>query len=133
MVDDSAADRASVRIAFEQTGFEIDLSFAESTAQAMGLLRDGARPQPNLMLLDIHMPGGSGLDLLATMKKDKSLREIPVWVLSGTNNERDIRAAYRGHASGFFRKPDDSDALRRFADLIGRLCVEALAFPAAGD
>ena len=67
------------------------------------------------------------------MKKDKSLRDIPVWVLSGTNNERDIRAAYRGHASGFFRKPDDSDGLRRFADLIGRLCLEALAFPGVGD
>jgi len=135
MVDDSPADRASVRIAFEQAGFGIDLSFAENTTQAMGLLRDGARPQghalPHLVLLDIHMPGGSGLDLLAAMKKDKSLCEIPVWMLSGTNNRRDIRAAYRRHASGFFRKPDDFDGLRRLADLISRLCLEALAFPGA--
>lgn len=81
------------------------------------------------MLVDIHMPGGSGLDLLARLKKDRALREIPVWTLSGAHNARDVRAAYRGHASGFLKKPDDFDGLKRIAELQGRLCVEALAFP----
>ena len=131
MVDDSAADRASVRIAFEQTGLGIDLAFAETAAQALSLLRAGPRPPPHMMLVDIHMPGASGLDLLAMLKKDRALREIPVWMLSGTNNARDVRAAYRAHASGFLKKPDDFDGLKRIAELLGRLCIEALAFPQA--
>ncbi len=132
MVDDSAADRASLRIAFEQTGLGIDLTFAETAAQAIDLLRTSPRPPPHIMLVDIHMPGGSGLDLLAKLKKDRALREIPVWMLSGTNDARDVRAAYRAHASGFLKKPDDLDGLKRIAELLGRLCVEALAFPQPG-
>ena len=135
MVDDSAADRASARIAFAQSGFDVELSFAENAAQGMEALRQSLPPfgraLPHMLLLDIHMPGGSGLEMLAKVKRDKALRDIPVWMLSGTNDERDVRAAYRGHASGFFRKPDDFEGLRRLADLLARLCLEGLALPGA--
>lgn len=128
VVDDSAADRASVRIAFERSGLPVALSFAESAGEALIQLREGSA-RPHMMLVDVNMPGGSGLDLLAAIKRDKKLREIPVYMLSASNNPDDISGAYKGQACGFLHKPDSFESLSRMIDLLGRLCVEALAYP----
>lgn len=127
IVDDSSADRTALRIAFERCGLPITLSFAESAAAALARL-GGAEPAPHMMLVDVHMPGGSGLELLAALKRDERWRLIPVFMLSGSKDPRDVTAAYRGAASGFLPKPANFEGLRRLAELMARLCVEALAF-----
>ena len=128
VVEDSQADRASVRIAFERSGLPILLIFAESAEEALKQLRmDGVRP--HMMLVDAHLPGASGLELLAMLKRDRKLREIPVFMLSGSEDPEDIRGAYRGQACGFLHKPDTFESLSRLVDIVGRLCVEALVYP----
>jgi len=129
VVDDSAADRAALKMAFGRAGPPVTLAFAENAQDALIQLRasNGARPQ--IMLVDVHMPGASGLDLLTELKHDKRLREIPVFMLSGSQDRRDVAAAYRGQASGFMRKPKDFEGLRQLAELMARLCVDALEFP----
>ena len=129
VVDDSAADRAALRIAFERAGPPVTLGFAENAQDALTQLRASDAARPQIMLIDVHMPGASGLDLLAKIKHDKRLREIPVFMLSGSQDRRDVAAAYRGHACGFMRKPKDFGGLRELAGLMARLCVEALEFP----
>jgi CheY-like chemotaxis protein len=129
VVDDSAADRAALKMAFAHAGPPVTLAFAESARDALSQLRASDAPRPQLMLIDVHMPGASGLDLLAELKNDKRLREIPVFMLSGSQDRRDVDAAYRGQASGFMPKPKDFEGLRRLAELMARLCVEALEFP----
>jgi CheY-like chemotaxis protein len=129
IVDDSPADRTALRMAFERTGLAVTLGFAASASEALAQLHKRGAPRPQMMLVDIHMPGASGLELLANLKGDKTTREIPVFMLSGSQNPRDIGAAYRGQACGFIPKPDDFDGLRRLAELLGRLCVETLEFP----
>ena len=133
IVDDSPADRASMRIAFERGGHPVLLHFAESGRAALTLLSPAGddRPplRPHVMLVDIKMPGMSGLDLLALTKKDPSLSEIPVIMLSGSDDQRDIRKAYAGFASGYIRKPLDMRDLAEIADVIGRLVTRVLVFP----
>ena len=128
VVDDSPADRTSVRIAFERSGLPVSLSFAENAEKALAQLRASAE-MPHMMLVDVHMPGLSGLGLLAELKRDKRLREIPIFMLSGTENREDVRSAYRGQACGFLHKPDNFEALSRMVEILGRLCVEALEYP----
>jgi CheY-like chemotaxis protein len=128
-VDDSAADRAALRMAFGRAVPSVALTFAESAREALALLRAPDAMQPQMMLVDVHMPGGSGLELLADLKRDQRLREIPVFMLSGSRDPGDVAAAYRGQACGFVAKPADFEGLRRFAELMARLCAEALEFP----
>ncbi len=128
-VDDSAADRAALRMAFGQAGPQIALAFAQSAREALSLLRAPDALRPQMMLIDVQMPGGSGLELLGDLKRDRGLCVIPVFMLSGSQDPRDIAAAYRGQACGFVPKPADFKGLQRLAELITRLCTETLEFP----
>lgn len=65
------------------------------------------RPYPDLILLDLHLPKKSGLEVLEELKQSPTLKSTPVIVISGSSNPRDVRKAYELHASCFIRKPDD--------------------------
>ena len=132
VVDDSLPDRMSLGMAFETCGYNVDVVFAEHGQTALDLLHGvAAHPplRPKLMLVDMKMPGVTGLDVLSNVKKDPELRSIPVMMLSGSDDPQDIRAAYQGYASGYLRKPREADQLKRLAKVIGALCAEALVFP----
>jgi CheY-like chemotaxis protein len=132
VVDDSLPDRISLGMAFEACGYPVDIVFAEHGQSALDLLHGvSAHPplRPKLMLVDMKMPGVTGLDVLSSVKKDPELRAIPVMILSGSDDPHDIRAAYHAYASGYVRKPREAEQLKRLARTIGALCAEALVYP----
>ena len=59
---------------------------------------------PQLILLDVNLPGRSGLELLHDLKTDVDLQPIPVIVLSTSSDSRDVKAAYDLHASCYIVK-----------------------------
>ena len=131
IVDDSAADRTSMRIAFERTGLPLKLSFADSGRLALDLLMprsDAAPLRPDLMLLDVKMPSMSGLDLLQTLKADPKLMTIPVFMLSGSDEKSDVLQAYSSCANGFIVKPTEASGLNEIAVVIGRLASSVLSY-----
>jgi CheY-like chemotaxis protein len=133
IVDDSAADRTSMRLAFERTGLPLRLHFAASGRAALDMLAqkngEDRALRPHLMIVDVKMPGISGLDLLQTLKADPSLLPIPVLMFSGSDDQNDVVAGYRNFASGYIVKPLDAGGLGEVAELVGRLCTNVLAFP----
>ncbi|WP_229838949.1 response regulator [Deinococcus piscis] len=85
---------------------------------------------PSLILLDIHMPPQSGLDILNVLKAHPVYRLIPVIVLSNSQEQEDIQEAYRRHASAYLVKGSDFEtftaqmhALLRF----WRYCLPAVS------
>jgi CheY-like chemotaxis protein len=64
-------------------------------------------PRPDLILLDLNLPRVGGLEVLAAVKQDESLREIPVVVLTTSDAESDRVRAYRYHANSYLVKPVD--------------------------
>jgi len=70
---------------------------------ALTRLRD-AEPTPDLILLDINMPGLSGLELLAQIKADARLARIPVVMLTSSELTADITRAYQLGAGGYISK-----------------------------
>lgn len=89
------------------------LSVATDGTQALAYLRqEGAyadAPRPDLILLDLNLPGIDGRDVLRTIKEDGQLRHIPVVILSSSEAEQDIAMAYDSYANCYVTKPTDFD------------------------
>jgi CheY-like chemotaxis protein len=76
-----------------------------------------ARPQ--LILLDIHLPGIDGFDILRAIKESDDTRMIPVVMLSTSASQEDITRAYSNHANSYVVKPVGCE---EFKDLMDVLC-----------
>ena len=72
-------------------------------------------PRPDLILLDLNLPKRDGRQVLDEVKKDESLREIPVVVLTTSKAVSDVNSAYDLQANCYIQKPVD---LHRFWDII---------------
>ena len=66
-------------------------------------------PKPDLIFLDLNLPKKDGREVLLEIKKDESLRRIPVVVLTTSEAERDILRAYDLHANCYVKKPTELD------------------------
>jgi CheY-like chemotaxis protein len=77
-----------------------------------------AYPRPSLMLLDLNLPGISGLDVLRAMRETRELREIPVLVLTVSDDAGDRRAALELGAAACHQKPTD---LTLLTPIVGEL------------
>ncbi len=78
------------------------------------------RPHPDLILLDLHLPKKTGLEILEELKSSPTLKVTPVIVVSGSADPREVRKAYELHASCFIRKPDD---LYEFLEFV-KICFD---------
>jgi CheY-like chemotaxis protein len=77
-------------------------------------------PRPSVILLDLNLPGTDGREVLAQLKQDETLREIPVVVLTTSANPIDIEYCYQQGANGYLIKPmniqDFQELVRSFVD-----------------
>jgi two-component system, chemotaxis family, response regulator Rcp1 len=64
-------------------------------------------PRPDLVILDLNLPKKNGQEVLAEIKADKSLKSIPVVILTISKSEEDILKTYNLHANCFLTKPID--------------------------
>jgi ribonuclease P protein subunit RPR2 len=99
LVDDDAGIRALVRTTFEVVDLEVDE--AEDAREARRRIR--AR-RPDVIVLDVVMPGESGLELCRSLKADPQTSAIPIVLLSGSNGGSLVATDAAG-ADGYVRKP----------------------------
>ena len=78
----------------------------------------GKAPRPNIILLDLNLPGTDGREVLRMIKADPGLHKIPVIVLTTSNAEQDIEQCYEAGANSYVSKPVD---LVGFIQAIARL------------
>ncbi len=65
--------------------------------------------RPDLVLLDLNMPGKDGREVLKEIKADPDLRSIPVVILTTSGAEEDVLRSYDLHANAYVQKPLDMD------------------------
>jgi len=75
-------------------------------------------PSPDLVLLDLRLPRLDGLDVLRHVRRHPTCHRLPIVVLTTSEAERDVAAAYEYHANGFVSKPVD---VQRLSDLVDGL------------
>jgi CheY-like chemotaxis protein len=107
LVDDSFVDRELAREAFSLMDEQTTLLTVESGSAALALLNAPDAVLPDVMLLDINMPGMNGFDVLQALKQEPHLHLLPVVMLSTSSSEQDKVHAYSLHASGYIVKSVD--------------------------
>lgn len=65
--------------------------------------------RPDLILLDLNLPGKNGFDVLRDLKADDRFKQIPIVVLTSSEAQEDINRSYDLHANCFLTKPWDLD------------------------
>lgn len=74
---------------------------------------------PRVILLDLKLPKVDGLEVLRRLRADERTRSLPVVVLTSSNEEPDIAAAYRLGANSYIVKPVDFEAFARAVSEVG--------------
>lgn len=113
VVDDDQVDIMLIQRAFARHPTPHQLVNACDGVEALSILR-GNHPlksvsRPLLILLDLNMPRMNGIEFLTELRKDPQLMDIPVFVLSTSDDDRDVRAAYRHQVAGYVLKSSAGD------------------------
>jgi CheY-like chemotaxis protein len=112
IVEDHPTMREAMRLVLEGEGFLIDEAADGHTALA-ALRRD----PPDLLFLDLNIPGTSGADVLATLKADPAMAATRVIVVTATGEEGRAEAIRLG-ADEYFTKPFSPTALLRTVERV---------------
>ena len=80
---------------------------ASGVPEALDLLKQVNAEMPDVIFLDLNMPGIDGKKCLAMLKADVKLKEIPVVIYSTSNYHKDIEETYKLGAQKFIIKPSD--------------------------
>jgi DNA-binding response OmpR family regulator len=108
VVDDDRTIAGAVREILVPAGFAVDCP-PDPRAALIGAIRDA----PDLVILDVNMPGMTGWEFCAILRRQSSTREIPVLFLTGRSEVKDRITAMQLGGSDFLAKPFGADDLRR--------------------
>lgn len=104
IADDDPMIRHILQSMLESEGFT--LSIVENGIDAVDLLRREPRPvEIEGILLDVIMPGMSGLEVLAQIKSDQDTAHIPVILLTGESKDDAVMSGYSSGADYYITKP----------------------------
>ena len=117
LVDDDAGDQYLVRRALANRARRTDLVVIDDgdTALAYLLQRDEPALPPDLVLLDLNLPGRDGFAILAAVRGDSRLAAVPVIVVSTSSRQEDIDQSYALGCNAYVVKPESA---ARFIDVI---------------
>jgi CheY-like chemotaxis protein len=128
LVEDNRADAILLQEALRAADVSSPVDHVTDGEQAMSHLRAACRP-PSLMLLDLNLPRMDGREVLATVKADPELRDIPVIILTTSSAPKDVELAYSRGANAFVRKPLGMDRLVEAAASIRDFWLRTATLP----
>lgn len=137
LVEDNPGDARLTLEAFKEGKVINNVSIARDGVEALAFLRREApytnARQPDLILLDLNLPRKDGREVLAEIKGDERLRQIPVVVLTTSTAEEDIARAYSSHANCYISKPVDLKQFLRVVNSIESFWLNFVKLPQHGD
>lgn len=86
-------------------------------------------PRPDLILLDLNLPGMDGREVLREVKSDPDLKRIPVVILTTSADEQDVLRAYNLNANCYVTKPVDIQEFFNILSLIEEFWFVAVKLP----
>jgi two-component system response regulator len=118
MIEDNDDDYEATLRALKFSGFSMRnkiIRFDNGDSALEYLRREGEyadinkSPRPGIILLDLNMPGISGREVLSEIKSSEILADIPVIILTTSDNEIDVKECYSSGANTYIKKPVNID------------------------
>jgi CheY-like chemotaxis protein len=133
MVEDNPTDVLIAKEGLFSAEMLNSLHVADDGIEAMEFLHQRGKhagaPRPDLIILDLNMPRKNGHEVLAEIKADASLKNIPVVVLTTSKSEEDIGKAYGLHANCYISKPVDFDEFTKVVRTIQDFWLSVVTLP----
>ncbi len=122
LVEDNEDDVELTLEALEDSRVRMEIHVVSNGMSAMAFLRreNGYtdKPRPDLILLDLNLPLMDGREVLKKIREDPDLTDIPIVVLTTSEDEEDILKAYKLHANCYISKPVD---FSQFTEIIKQI------------
>lgn len=109
LIEDNPADVELTLEAFSQCRSDVCIDVMPSGIEALNRLQEQKEELPDLILLDLNLPGWDGKSFLKEIKSDNRLKRIPVIILSTSNADSDVAESYSLNANCYVVKPLDID------------------------
>lgn len=133
LVEDSPSDANLTIREFSKAKIANNLHWVEDGETAMNYLRQQGEfadaPRPDLILLDLNLPGMDGREVLEEVKSDTDLKRIPVVILTTSNDEQDVLRSYNLNANCYVTKPIDIEQFINVVQLIKDFWLAAVLLP----
>lgn len=117
LVEDETADVILTERAFLKSRIKNLFIHASCGEKALEYLETG-KTLPNIILLDINMPGIGGQKTLQRIKNHEKWRSIPVIMLTSSDAQNDICDSYHHHANSYIKKPGGADEAQKMVTAI---------------
>lgn len=108
LVEDDEVDIEAVKRAFTKLRIANPLTVANNGLEALNILRGqggyARLPRPYIILLDLNMPLMNGIEFLEALRADSELKPSIVFVLTTSDQQEDMLAAYHEQVAGYFLK-----------------------------
>ena len=108
LVEDDPDHEALAIRALRKANVANEIEVARDGAEALDYIAaaaNGAKPLPQLVLLDLKLPKVEGLEVLRSIRASEKTSLLPVVILTSSDEERDIVASYRLGVNSYIRKP----------------------------
>jgi CheY-like chemotaxis protein len=134
LVEDSPGDVRLAKELFKETKVLNNLHVVGDGAEAMTFLRHQGQKyanvsRPDLILLDLNLPKKDGREVLAEIKSDEKLMNIPVVILTISEAEEDILKTYNLHANCYITKPIDLNQFTKVVKSIENFWLSIVKLP----
>ena len=136
LVEDNEGDIILTTEAFKDMKLDNKISVVNDGESALRFLKkqgeyaDSSTPQ--LILMDINLPGMDGKELLERIKSDEELKEIPVVMLTSSSSDSDISDCYDKQVNWYITKPIDFDKYTKVMHEIEAFYVSFVPYPKGG-
>ena len=133
LVEDNPGDVRLTKEALKEGKVYNNLHWAKDGVEALEFLRRQGKhanaPRPDIILLDLNLPKKDGREVLALIKNDADLKQIPVVVLTTSEAEEDVLKSYELHANCFVTKPVDLEKFIHVVQSIDRFWLTVVTLP----
>jgi CheY-like chemotaxis protein len=133
LVEDSPGDVRLTSDALRSANSRVRIHVAREGAEAIAFLRKEGKfvdaPRPDLILLDLNLPGMTGSEVLTQVKADESLKTIPTLILTTSEAEPDIVNSYLLKANAYLTKPLRLDAFESLVKSVNDFWLMQVKLP----
>lgn len=132
LVEDGRGDALLIKKAFRQSNIPSEITLALSGEEALEVVNNSTH-LPDIIVLDLNLPGMNGKQVLRTLKEDTKYRRIPVIILSSSKAKSDVTECYDLHANSYIVKPHDIESLCHITEKLEHFWFSLAVLPHADN